>query len=112
MSSFEQGQALFAAGNYNEAVTAFRQAQKAGTEPADELFAALGHAYYRLGDLTTAVFNYSQALLNNPNEAYHLRFRGIVYLEQRQQTQEKTKKASEERYTIRCSEKKKEEKNK
>ena len=84
MSYFEQGQALFAAGNYKEAIAAFRQAQKTGNKTADELFASLGHAYYRLGDLTTAVFNYSQAILHNPNEAYHLRFRGIAYLDQRQ----------------------------
>lgn len=80
---FAQGQQLFAEGNYREALAALRQAQQMG-EPSDELFASLGHAYYQLGDLTTAVFNYSQAILHNPNEAYHLRFRGIAYLEQRQ----------------------------
>lgn len=63
-TTIETANVSYQSGNYQQAITLYEQALKAGDSP--ELFYNLGNAYYRSGNITKALLNYEKAYLYNP----------------------------------------------
>ncbi len=68
VSSFQQGNLRYGAGQYPEAVAAYEMAVQRGDVNAN-LFYNLANAYYRAGDRGRAILNYQRALLLEPGHA-------------------------------------------
>jgi tetratricopeptide (TPR) repeat protein len=66
--AFQQGNALYAAGNYAPAAAAYESAVRAGSYSAN-LFYDLGNTYARLGQRGRSILNYQRALLLDPAHA-------------------------------------------
>ena len=64
-AGFAQGNALYAAGKYADAASAYESVVRAGTYSAN-LFYNLGNAYARLGQRGRAILSYRRALLLQP----------------------------------------------
>lgn len=63
-TTVETANIAYQSGNYQQAITLYEQALKAGDSP--ELFYNLGNAYYRTNNITKALLNYEKAYLYNP----------------------------------------------
>jgi tetratricopeptide (TPR) repeat protein len=67
-SGFENGNALYQKGKYQEAITAYESVFRTKKESA-ELYFNIGNCYYKLNKVAPAIYNYEKALLLNPNDA-------------------------------------------
>ncbi|MFV0505831.1 MAG: tetratricopeptide repeat protein [Bacteroidales bacterium] len=73
-SLFEQGNAMFNASNYAEAIDKYETLIDSGYK-SDELYYNLGNSYYRMGEIASAILNYERALVlkpSNENAQYNL----------------------------------------
>lgn len=66
-SGFEEGNALYQKGSYEEAITAYESVLQTKKQSA-ELYFNLGNAYYKLNKVAPAIYNYEKALVLNPND--------------------------------------------
>lgn len=66
-SGFENGNALYQKGKYQEAITAYESLFRTKKESA-ELYFNIGNCYYKLNKVAPAIYNYEKALLLNPND--------------------------------------------
>ena len=66
-TTIESANAAYQSGNYQQAITLYEQALKAGN--SSELYYNLGNAYYRRNNITKALINYEKAYLYNPTDA-------------------------------------------
>lgn len=66
-TTIESANSAYQSGNYQQAITLYEQALKAGDSP--ELFYNLGNAYYRTNQITKALLNYEKAYIYNPADA-------------------------------------------
>lgn len=66
-SGFENGNALYQKGKYQEAITAYESVFRTKKESA-ELYFNIGNCYYKLNKVAPAIYNYEKALLLNPND--------------------------------------------
>ena len=66
-NGFEKGNALYAKGNYNEAVDAYNSVLQ-NNQHSSELFFNLGNAYYNLNKVAPAIYYYEKALILNPKD--------------------------------------------
>ncbi|MEC5164573.1 tetratricopeptide (TPR) repeat protein [Flavobacterium sp. PL11] len=64
---FEKGNALYAKGNYSEAVDAYESVLQNNQHSA-ELYFNLGNAYYKLNKVAPSIYNYEKALVLNPKD--------------------------------------------
>lgn len=64
---YQNANALFTEGKYNEAISAYSDILKTGVESA-ELYYNLGNAYYKSGQLPQAILNFERALLLAPHD--------------------------------------------
>jgi len=67
-SGFENGNALYQKGKYQEAITAYESLFRTKKESA-ELYFNIGNCYYKLNKVAPAIYNYEKALLLNPDDA-------------------------------------------
>ena len=66
-SGFENGNALYQKGKYQEAITAYESVFRTKKQSA-ELYFNIGNCYYKLNKVAPAIYNYEKALLLNPND--------------------------------------------
>ena len=66
-SGFENGNALYQNGKYQEAITAYESVFRTKKQSA-ELYFNIGNCYYKLNKVAPAIYNYEKALLLNPND--------------------------------------------
>ena len=66
-NGFEKGNALYAKGNYLEAVDAYNSVLQ-NNQHSSELYFNLGNAYYNLNKVAPAIYNYEKALVLNPKD--------------------------------------------
>lgn len=66
-SGFENGNALYQKGKYQEAITAYESIFRTKKQSA-ELYFNIGNCYYKLNKVAPAIYNYEKALLLNPND--------------------------------------------
>ena len=66
-NGFEKGNALYAKGNYSEAVDAYNSVLQ-NNEHSSELYFNLGNAYYNLNKVAPAIYHYEKALILNPKD--------------------------------------------
>jgi len=66
-NGFEKGNALYAKGNYLEAVDAYNSVLQSN-QHSSELYFNLGNAYYNLNKVAPAIYNYEKALVLNPKD--------------------------------------------
>lgn len=74
-TTFEEANALYAEGNYTDAVAAYEYLLQ--ETPAAEIYYNLGNAYFRQNELAHAILNYERALRLRPyfkDARYNLRF--------------------------------------
>jgi tetratricopeptide (TPR) repeat protein len=67
-SGFENGNALYQKGKYQEAITAYESVFRTKKQSA-ELYFNIGNCYYKLNKVAPAIYNYEKALLLNPTDA-------------------------------------------
>ena len=67
-NGFENGNALYQKGKYQEAITAYESVFRTKKQSA-ELYFNIGNCYYKLNKVAPAIYNYEKALLLNPNDA-------------------------------------------
>jgi tetratricopeptide (TPR) repeat protein len=67
-NGFENGNALYQKGKYQEAITAYESLFRTKKESA-ELYFNIGNCYYKLNKVAPAIYNYEKALLLNPDDA-------------------------------------------
>ena len=67
-SGFENGNALYQNGNYQEAIMAYESVFRTKKQSA-ELYFNIGNCYYKLNKVAPAIYNYEKALLLNPTDA-------------------------------------------
>ncbi|MEY3498895.1 MAG: hypothetical protein RL308_564 [Bacteroidota bacterium] len=67
-SGFENGNALYQKGKYQESITAYESLFRTKKESA-ELYFNIGNCYYKLNKVAPAIYNYEKALLLNPDDA-------------------------------------------
>jgi len=65
---FENGNKAYAAGDYQQAVDAYKKVEDAGQASA-ALYYNLGNANYKLNKIAPSVYNYERALRLKPNDA-------------------------------------------
>lgn len=65
-TTIETANSAYLSGNYQQAITLYEQALKAGDSP--ELFYNLGNAYYRTNNISKALYYYEKAYLYNPSD--------------------------------------------
>jgi tetratricopeptide (TPR) repeat protein len=73
---YNSGNALYAAGNYGDAIKAYQEVLNGGTQSAD-LYYNLGNAYLKAGRLGPAIVAYERALRQRPRDpdlAHNLRY--------------------------------------
>ena len=66
-NGFENGNALYQKGKYQEAITAYESVFRTKKQSA-ELYFNIGNCYYKLNKVAPAIYNYEKALLLNPND--------------------------------------------
>jgi len=66
-SGFENGNAFYQNGKYQEAITAYESVFRTKKQSA-ELYFNIGNCYYKLNKVAPAIYNYEKALLLNPND--------------------------------------------
>jgi tetratricopeptide (TPR) repeat protein len=66
-SGFENGNALYQNGKYQEAITAYESVFRTKKQSA-ELYFNIGNCYYKLNKVAPAIYNYEKALLLNPTD--------------------------------------------
>ena len=66
-SGFENGNALYQKGKYQEAITTYESVFRTKKQSA-ELYFNIGNCYYKLNKVAPAIYNYEKALLLNPND--------------------------------------------
>ena len=66
-NGFEKGNALYAKGNYSEAVDAYNNVLQ-NNKHSSELYFNLGNAYYNLNKVAPAIYYYEKALILNPSD--------------------------------------------
>lgn len=67
-NGFENGNALYQKGKYQEAITAYESVFRTKKQSA-ELYFNIGNCYYKLNKVAPAIYNYEKALLLNPTDA-------------------------------------------
>lgn len=67
-NGFEQGNAFYQKGKYEQAVSAYEGVLKNNTHSA-ELYFNLGNCYYKLNKVAPAIYNYEKALVLKPNDS-------------------------------------------
>lgn len=67
-SGFENGNALYQKGKYQEAITAYESVFRTKKQSA-ELYFNIGNCYYKLNKVAPSIYNYEKALLLNPTDA-------------------------------------------
>lgn len=67
-SGFENGNALYQKGKYQDAITAYESVFRTKKQSA-ELYFNIGNCYYKLNKVAPAIYNYEKALLLNPDDA-------------------------------------------
>ncbi|QYJ68961.1 tetratricopeptide repeat protein [Flavobacterium litorale] len=65
-STFDEGNALYKEGKYNEAAKAYQSILDDGKQSA-EVYFNLANAYYKMDAVAPAIYNYEKALLLKPN---------------------------------------------
>ncbi|HEY7547082.1 MAG TPA: tetratricopeptide repeat protein [Blastocatellia bacterium] len=68
LEHFHRGERLMRAGQYDEAISAYKTAQSIAGKPSHTLALALGNAYYEKKDYPSAVEAYRQAAAVRPND--------------------------------------------
>lgn len=63
---FENGNALYKQGNYEEAISAYETVFRSKKE-SSELYFNLGNCYYKLNKVAPTIYNFEKALLLKPN---------------------------------------------
>ncbi len=66
-NGFENGNALYQKGKYQEAITAYESVFRTKKQSA-ELYFNIGNCYYKLNKVAPAIYNYEKALLLNPTD--------------------------------------------
>jgi tetratricopeptide (TPR) repeat protein len=66
-NGFENGNALYQKGKYQEAITAYESIFRTKKQSA-ELYFNIGNCYYKLNKVAPAIYNYEKALLLNPTD--------------------------------------------
>jgi tetratricopeptide (TPR) repeat protein len=66
-SGFENGNALYQKGKYQEAITAYESVFRTKKQSA-ELYFNIGNCYYKLNKVAPAIYNYEKASLLNPTD--------------------------------------------
>ena len=66
-NGFENGNALYQKGEYQEAITAYESVFRTKKQSA-ELYFNIGNCYYKLNKVAPAIYNYEKALLLNPTD--------------------------------------------
>ncbi|SHF97651.1 SH3 domain-containing protein [Flavobacterium segetis] len=66
-TGYEKGNALYAKGNYSEAVAAYESVLQNNQHSA-ELYFNLGNAYYKLNKVAPSIYYYEKALVLNPKD--------------------------------------------
>ncbi|MSP84361.1 MAG: tetratricopeptide repeat protein [Flavobacteriaceae bacterium] len=66
-NGFENGNALYQKGKYQEAITAYESVFIKKKQSA-ELYFNIGNCYYKLNKVAPAIYNYEKALLLNPSD--------------------------------------------
>lgn len=64
-SGFENGNALYKQGNYEEAISAYETVFRSKKQ-SSELYFNLGNCYYKLNKVAPTIYNYEKAILLNP----------------------------------------------
>jgi tetratricopeptide (TPR) repeat protein len=64
---FENGNALYQKGKYQEAIKAY-ETELAANKQSAELFFNIGNCYYKLNKVAPSIYNYEKALLLNPDD--------------------------------------------
>ena len=64
---FENGNALYQKGKYQEAIKAYETELFAKNQSA-ELYFNIGNCYYKLNKVAPSIYNYEKALLLNPDD--------------------------------------------
>ena len=64
---FEQGNALYNEGDYNEAIIKYKSVLESGEHSA-ELYFNLGNAYYKLNNVAPSIYYYEKALQLAPKD--------------------------------------------
>jgi tetratricopeptide (TPR) repeat protein len=64
---FENGNALYQKGKYQEAIKAYETELEANKQSA-ELYFNIGNCYYKLNKVAPSIYNYEKALLLNPDD--------------------------------------------
>ena len=67
-NGFENGNALYQKGKYQEAITAYESVFRTKKQSA-ELYFNIGNCHYKLNKVAPAIYNYEKALLLNPTDA-------------------------------------------
>jgi len=66
-NGFENGNALYQKGKYQEAIAAY-ETELSAKKQSVELYFNLGNCYYKLNKVAPAIYNYEKALLLNPDD--------------------------------------------
>lgn len=66
-NGFEQGNALYRKGMYQQALEAYQSVLNSGKESAD-LYFNMGNCYYKLNKVAPAIYNYEKALVLSPGD--------------------------------------------
>lgn len=66
-TGFEKGNALYQKGNYDQAITEYKNILTTKKHSA-ELYFNLGNCYYKLNKVAPAIYYYEKALVLNPND--------------------------------------------
>jgi tetratricopeptide (TPR) repeat protein len=66
-NDFDNGNQLYQAGKYQEAIKRYEQLLKSGVH-SSELYFNIGNCYFKLHKTAPAIFNFEKALLLNPND--------------------------------------------
>jgi len=66
-NGFENGNALYQKGKYQEAITAYESVFRMKKQSA-ELYFNIGNCYYKMNKVAPAIYNYEKALLLNPTD--------------------------------------------
>jgi tetratricopeptide (TPR) repeat protein len=64
---FENGNALYQKGKYQEAIKAY-ETELAANKQSAELYFNIGNCYYKLNKVAPSIYNYEKALLLNPDD--------------------------------------------